>query len=292
MILRRNDLAAALLAVFILLAAAPASASAGSLRLSNEDIDAVLQDGDDGSQPQLPDLPGTQMAPRRWWPLALSAVLPGLGEVTTGHMRGLPMIAIDGAIWYGVYSKQQDGNDKEAEFEAFALEHWSEDEWEIALANGDLEPFFEEFGVGTSKDDVPLYVPREVDEREWFENAGKWDQFAWGWREYWEDGYQPEPGFPEDWFFADNPTMTPLRNEYILMRESSNDDFETRDTLLSAALLLRAFSVLQMIYLEGFVGRRYEAAGEVKLSMSEPTGGWSASSSATGSGMVAWRMSW
>lgn len=287
---RRLTHSAALLLVLTLAPTCPTQAD--NLYLSGAELDALLQDDSSQISPDLTAGETVSAAPRRWWPIGLSALLPGLGEVTTGHMRGIPLIAVDGAIWYGVYKKTSDGNDKEDEFEAFALQHWSEEEWEIALANGDLEPFFPDYGVGTPKTDVPLYVPREVDEREWFENAGKWDEFAWGWREYWQDGYAPQAGLPDTWFYSDNPTMTPLRKEYISMREASNDDFKTRDTLLSAALLLRVFSVLQMVYLEGFVGRRYDAADATEFSLATPRASWSASSDAGGSGMVAWKMTW
>lgn len=305
MIASRTVLTLALL----LALAGPAAASGDGLRLTTADLDAVLSDEQAGTL-QLPDAYGEhETAPRRWWPLALSAVLPGLGEITTGHMRGIPMMAADGAIWWFVYDKQKEGNDKEDEFEAFALKHWSEEEWTQALADGDLDPFFpdEDYGVGTVPSDVPLYVPRSVDEREWFENAGKWDQFAWGWREYWDpewnaihypdrfpiaDFYAPVPGQRDTWFYEDNATMTPLRRQYVEMRQASNDAFETRDTLLSAALLLRVFSVLQMVYLEGFVGRRYDGAEDPELGRATPQAGWQAHAGADGNGLVAWRLSW
>lgn len=280
-------------------------ASATSLRLSSADLDAVLQDEGDDAAPH-PSLDADDAAPRRWWPIALSAVLPGLGEITTGNKRGIPMIAVDAAIWWGVYSKNQEGNDIEKEFEAFALEHWSEEKWaeELAKVDGNLSQFFPEY-AGKTPDAVPLYVSREEDEREWFENAGKWDEFAWGWREFWDDSwnaanhpgfigpdfYAPQLGLVDTWFYADNATMTPLRKQYIELRESSNSSFDTRDTLLSAALLMRVFSVLQMVYLEGFVGRRYDAA-EPELGFATPQAGWTASSAVSGSGLVAWRMTW
>jgi len=294
---------ASMLLLVVACIAAPASAT--NLRLSNVDLDAVLQDeGDDAISVRSFDV--SDAAPRRWWPIALSAVLPGLGEISTGNKRGIPMIAVDAAIWWRVYSKHQDGEDLEAEFEKFMLEHWDEDKWteELARTDGNLSQFFPEY-AGKTPDAVPLYVSRDADEREWFENAGKWDEFAWGWREYWDDTwnaevhpgfigpdfYAPQSGLVDTWFFADNPTMTPLRKQYIELREESNNAFETRDTFLSAALLMRVFSVLQMVYLEGFVGRRYESA-EPELGLSTPQSGWTASSAVSGSGMVAWRMTW
>lgn len=296
--------------MILLLAFAAAPASADSFRLTNADLDAALMQEESGNPLTLPEGEQVSAAPRRWWPLLASAAVPGLGEISTGHLRGIPMIAVDAAIWVGVYSKNKEGNDKEEEFEAFMLEHWSQAEWENALAAGTLNDFFpnEDYGPGSTPEDVPLYVSRELDEREWFENAGKWDQFAWGWREYWDDMwnaanhpdfigpdfYAPQAGAgnSDTWFFADNPTMTPLRRQYIAMRDESNSAFEERDTLLSGALLLRVVSVLQMVYLEGFVGRRYDAADEVQLGMAEPQAAWSATTGATGSGAVAWRMTW
>jgi len=299
----------AFLLPLLLVLAGPASAE--SLRLTNADLDAVLLQDDATGSPTLPGGSETSSAaPRRWWPLLASAALPGLGEIATGYMRGIPMIAVDAAIWAGVYAKNKEGNDKEKDFEAFALQHWSEDEWAAALAAGTIDPFFpdEDYGVGSTPDDVPLYVSRADDEREWFENAGKWNQFAWGWREFWDDEwnalyhadfigpdfYNPQAGAgnSDTWFYADNPTMTPLRREYIEMRDESNSAFETRDTLLSAALLLRVVSVLQVVYLEGFVGRRYESQDATQVGLAGPQGGWNATAGATGSGMVAWRMTW
>ena len=106
------------------------------------------------------------------------------------------------------------------------------------------------------------------------------------------DLYQPQVGLSDTWFYSDNAKMTPLRKQYIEMRDASNSAYETRDTFLSAALLLRVVSVLQMVYLEGFVGRRYDAPDEAQLSLSTPQASWSAKAAATGSGVVAWRMTW
>jgi hypothetical protein len=301
------------LPLLLLLTGLATGARAQDLHLTTADLDAVLQEEVDES-PTLPELDESGTAPRRWWPILASAVVPGLGELSTGYMRGIPMIAVDAAIWTGVVINQNEGNDKEKEFEAFADQHWSEEKWREAVeqAEGSGYPPNDNFGAwypqyrGKSADEIPLYVSREEDEREWYENAGKWNEFAWGWREYWDpdwnfennfdrigrDYYLPQPGLPDTWFYGDNATMTPLRKQYIEIREESNSAFETRDTLLSAALLLRVVSVLQVVYLEGFIGRRYDSPDESQLSLATPQGSWRATANATGSGMVAWRMTW
>ncbi len=207
-------------------------------------------------------------APRRWWPVLMSLAVPGLGEVATGHKRGYFLLAADAGSIYSAVDKNNEGNDIEVEFEAFADQHWDEDEWRIALSDGLLEPYFPDLGTGSTAQDVPLWVTREEDEREYYENLGKWDQFAWGWREYWEAGF--DPGDPS------NPNfITPLRQEYLNLRGKSNDAFNRRDLFLSASLLLRVFSVLEMAYLEGFIGNRfgsnsasYEDAPQVSMYVS------------------------
>jgi len=211
-----------------------------------------------------PTWQGEAAGPRRWWPLVLSAAVPGLGEAVTGHWWGYAMIAADGGLLYAAVDKHREGGDLEDEYKAFADEHYSEDEWRLALSQGDLEPYFPRLTAGSSPDHVDLYVTREEDEREWYENIGKWDQFAWGWREYWEEDF--DPGDP-----ANPDFITPLRQKYVDLRGESNDAFGQSDTFLTISLLLRVASVLQMAYLEGFIGGRYndgpglEDAGQVLL---------------------------
>lgn len=251
---------------------APASrVSVGELALAEE-----------GADPDLHMFDEEGAAPRRWWPLVASAVLPGLGESLTGHRRGWFMIAADAGLWYGVKDKNDLGNEKEEEFEAFADEHWKEDRWINALADGDLQEYFPDLVAGSTVDDVALYVSREEDEREWYENLGKWDVFSWGWREYWEDGY--DPGDPDDPQF-----ITPLRQQYLDLRGESNDAFGIRDRYLTVAMLLRVFSVMQVAYLEGFIGGRYsEAASEAD----GPQAGWFLEPQGLTGTQIGWKVSY
>jgi hypothetical protein len=229
---------------------APASSD---LFLRGAELDAALQDGEPEITASVDGLNGPG-APRRWWPVVLSAVIPGVGELSTGHfVRGGILVAADAGMLYGAKKNHDQGNDIEAEYKAFADEHYSEEEGTLALARGDLEDYFGgAYPPGTTPDDVALYVTKEEDEREWYENIGKWDVFAWGWREYWQDSY--DPSNPYD---PSNIFMTPLREQYVAMRGKSNDAFDREDRFLVGALLLRVFSMLQMAYLEGFIGGRY-----------------------------------
>lgn len=238
--------------------------------LGRAQLDALLQQDD--SDFGLP--PSSELAPRRWWPVLASVALPGLGETLTGYRRGWFMMAADVGTWAWIAEREAEGDRWEDRYEEFALRHWDEEQWARALSEGRLNPFYPDLGAGTVREDVALYVSRELDEREWFENLGKWDVFAWGWREFWDEEwngtnhpqflgpelYNPSPSDPSTWFFpGDRPTMTPLRDEYLDMRVKSNDAYDTRDKLFNVAVLLRVFSALQVAYLEGFIGTRYDA---------------------------------
>ncbi len=218
--------------------------------LSSAEMDAVLQQDEES----LPDWESAQAsgAPRRWWPLLLSAALPGLGEATTGYTRGYFLIAADLASLGLAYSENEKGDEKEEDYLAFADAHWSEELWEEALRTTDTSPWF-----GTnyqSKEEVPLYVSKEEDEREYYENLGKWDIFWYGWSDSRTDiGADPY----WDWNSPPENFMTPLRDQYLDMRTESNDAYESRDRYLAVSLLLRVFSVLEVAYLEGFIGGKY-----------------------------------
>ncbi len=194
-------------------------------------------------------------APRRWWSLALSAAVPGLGEAVTGHRRGYFFMAADAASIFGAIHYNKKGDDKENEYIAFADAHWHQADWEEALRTVDTSPWF-----GTNyekKEDVPLYVSKEEDAREYYENLGKWDIFWYGW----EDSKPTSIGDTDitwDWTNPPADFITPLRNQYLDMRTASNDAYGNRDKFLTASLLLRLVSVLQVAYLEGFIGGRYK----------------------------------
>jgi hypothetical protein len=225
-----------------------------SYRFSAEQADEVLAQGEE----PVPDWQENQSngAPKRWWPLVLSAALPGLGEAVTGHRRGYLFMAADAASIYGAVHYNKKGDDKETEYLAFADAHWFQDQWEEALRTVDTSPWFGTDYRGKSKEDVPLWVPKDQDAREYYENLGKWDIFWYGW----EDS-KPRSISDTDitWDWTNPPTdfITPLRNQYLDMRTASNDAYGNRDKFLTASLLLRLVSVLQVAYLEGFIGGHY-----------------------------------
>ena len=197
-------------------------------------------------------------------PMLMSLVLPGAGEAYLGYKRGYLMMALDVAVWFGVKNYHNKGNDLRDEYYAFADAHWSEAK--LAGAFDDL--YWDEYIAGVGQEwfpeiidyrDLSLWVSRQDDEREYYENLGKWDQFVFGWDDFRHpddiDGYDPT-GALED---LKQPGVSRNREKYRSLREESNDQFTKRDRLLYLNIAARVFSVFQVAYLQGLFGARGES---------------------------------
>jgi len=201
------------------------------------------------------------------WPILMSAILPGAGEAYLGYKRGYFMMALDIAAWMGVKYYNDSGHEKRDAYYAFAEAHWSEEKLGAAFwtGAGDANPHYEEiaglgleyFQVSDSEfgyTELPLWVSREEDQREYFENLGKWDQFVFGWDDF-QDPHQLFNDLPVG--DIANLTLAGVSNNrelYRSMRQDSNSDFEKRDRLLYLNIGLRVFSIFQVAYLQGLLG--------------------------------------
>lgn len=190
-------------------------------------------------------------------PLLLSLLMPGLGEASMGYKRGYLMMALDLASWYGVKHYHDLGHEKRQEYYEYLDAHWSEDRLANAFGTaGEAGTYF----YGDTMDDpsdymtLSLWVSREDDEREYYENAGKWDQFVFGWDDFADPRTWPEYAgqwelIPDD--VLKNPRVSSNRETYRAMRLDSNDQFDTRDTLIYVNMATRLFSMVQVAWLGG-----------------------------------------
>ena len=189
-----------------------------------------------------------------------SAILPGSGEALSGYMRGYFMMALDIFAWTQVAKYDDEGQDKSDEYYAFADAHYT-DEWLVeaydpaqhrpgAQRRGrHLLPHHrrhqrrvEELGQ------LPLYVTKEEDRREYYENLGKWDQFIFGWDDYTRASVShPEHDYEPTRTISDlrQPWVSQNREIYRDMRDDANDAYQTRDRWLYVNIGLRVFWVLQ-----------------------------------------------
>jgi hypothetical protein len=181
-------------------------------------------------------------------PVVLSLLVPGTGEISTGHWwNGLPLLAADVATWIGYAHYESNGQDTRDAFEAFADQHWSESTWNTNMGRY-YDPQSPDFITGSPQlwvgepppgycDCSPPYIPYEEDPQEYYENAGKYRHFYPGW----DDWVAPATG-------PDIPD-SPNRRTYVDMRIESNDNFDNADAMLGVAALTRVVSALQSIWL-------------------------------------------
>jgi len=197
-----------------------------------------------------------------------SLVLPGAGEALGGHKRGYLMMALDIFAWTRVSHYHNEGETKSDDYYKFADEHYTDARLVEGYNPGSLDP--ERSGEGAlyindapevySEDDLhllPLYVTKEADRREYYENLGKWDQFIFGWDDYLRPSYW---GQFNDYEYTGTisdlrqPWVSKNREIYRTMRAEANDAYKTRDRWLYLNIGLRVFSVVQVAWLEGLLG--------------------------------------
>ncbi len=216
-------------------------------------------------------------------PMLYSLLVPGLGEASLGYKRGYAMMALDVASWIGVKHYHDLGNQKREDFYDYLDAHWSEALLSAAFgdANGDEAGTF--YYQVLDYTDLSLWVSKENDEREYYENAGKWDQFVFGWDDFedprnhanwWQDTDTTwDDATDLDTRILKDVRVSAHREAYRALRQESNDAFNDRDTL---EMFTRVFSMVQVAYLQGvFSGGRSTAmnvAGHDLALIAEPRG--------------------
>ncbi len=219
-----------------------------------------------------------------------SMVLPGSGEAIMGYKRGYAMMAVDIFAWTQVKKYHDDGEDLRQAYYDFADAHYT-DEWLVEAynpASSDIErsgegaiyfPSIDPVTDVTELGNLPLYVTKEDDLREYYENLGKWDQFIFGWDDYTRASVaHPEFDYVPTETTSDlhQPWVSENRETYRGMRLESNDAFKTRDRWLYVNIGMRVFSVMQVAYLQGLLGggpaNSLEVAGHSVEIIAQPYG--------------------
>ena len=174
-------------------------------------------------------------------PMALSALVPGSGEIVSGHLwNGLPLLAADVATWIGYFHYEDQGDEWKEKYEAFADSYWNEARWQQNLEAASTQspnPWdsYWDPAAPYNCDCSPPYIPRAEDEREYYENLGKYNHFYPGWDD-WTTSYDPE-------------SPAAHRRQFVDMRIESNDAYDNADTLLGVAAATRIVSVIQSFWL-------------------------------------------
>ncbi|KPL19708.1 MAG: hypothetical protein AMJ92_01845 [candidate division Zixibacteria bacterium SM23_81] len=215
--------------------------------------------------------------------LLLSAAVPGAGEFYAGAWkRGIAFSALEVASWTWYFTQHSAGKDKEDEYEDFADDEWSReqyqdwyDHWEdwYDARKGDNDPPFE--SIFTHE------LPGQKDE-DYYEMIGKYDQFSYGWIGN-PDDYLPGEFAPNDsllgYDFTDqyttrdicrgvDATATAHRNSYVNQRGDANDLLKRATWGISASLFNHVISALDAVVAAKAYNRRVlQEAGYPQLRM-------------------------
>jgi hypothetical protein len=194
--------------------------------------------------------------------VAASAILPGLGELYVYmHSRDpwtlarVPaFMAVDGYLWYSYRDNHKKGKDFKRQYEEYADAHWSLDRFLIqhpccaGLGGCNSWQEYDSLPV-TSHCSVNFFIftPREADREEYYENAGKYNAFQYGW---------------DDW--PDRAPWTPHRTFYWGLREDSDKYLKRGDQAVMFLIVNRVVSMIDA----GWIAYR-SSRGD------DPSRGWS-----------------
>lgn len=151
-----------------------------------------------------------------------SLIVPGSGEFYAGSkIKAALFFGLDVTLWALYFNYHGKGKDEETRYKAFADEQWSEDEytrWLLTVysTNDSVTPYnvCDTFPYKDSENKWTYFSHRLPGEKtqQYYEMIGKYDQFAWGWKDY--EGAVGDDGTPI-------PSLN--WNSYIGMRAVSND---------------------------------------------------------------------
>lgn len=186
----------------------------------------------------------------------LSGILPGLGETylyaeskDVSTLVRIPIFfAADAFLWHGYYTNHKKGTNIRDEYMAYCDEHWSEERFlaqhPCCAGYGGCEDW--RFYNEQCRDDSEffLYTPKELDEEEYYENAGKYDPFVYGWDDW------------EEWYLAGNDSKwTPHRTEYWAMRTESDNYLVKGDQYMMGIIVVRVLSMLDSAWIAYRMGK-------------------------------------
>ena len=152
----------------------------------------------------------------------LSLAVPGAGEYYNGQkIKAASFLAVDALLWTGYFIYHKKGANKENDYEAFAQDNYTWQNFIIAwdqLPEDDKTRFSHRMPWDESSNQPDF-------NHEYYENIGKYDQFQVGWNDI---DYSP-------WDIRDSTEagtiVSSLRSEYLDMRKQSNDYFSNATTM-------------------------------------------------------------
>jgi hypothetical protein len=186
----------------------------------------------------------------------LSAIFPGAGEFYAhARWRALAFSSVEIFSWLMYFSSKNKGDDLEKKYMKYADKHWDFDEWIKYSDTNELcgpehtHPLYityqkddNEQEFMTDKDFYGVYdsllndggLIEPVKTRDFYENIGKYHQFACGW-----DDYLVTHGGGT---VSDTVYISPDRNHYLHQRKDSNDALKMATNFATVIMFNHLFS--------------------------------------------------
>ena len=185
----------------------------------------------------------------------MSAVVPGSGEFYAGeYIKAAIFFAVDAALISTAIVYNNQGDDKEAEFKAFADEHWSvvkyadylitnkttidvPDDAEIPINRDDNLPPWEQIedwsALNYAESNFSHHLPVHG-EQQYYEQIGKYTQYSSGWDAFNSstDGFRDVPQIMKD---------------YAKMRGDANSAYNTASKIVLGVYLNHLLSAVDAI---------------------------------------------
>ena len=194
--------------------------------------------------------------------LIFSAALPGAGQLYAGsYLKALGFIAVEAAGWYLYSDFSGEGNRIEDEFEAYANQNWSEDQYWNAIASlaglsVDNREALREWEHANFSHGLHL----EKDQQ-YYEMIGKYiGQFGFGWDDIFLGPTGPFRGDDPATPYFDNQGQAAARSlSYMDMRYDSNQLLERSSIATQIALLNHVASALDASFTVRAMNREAQA---------------------------------
>jgi len=238
---------------------------------------------DDGSNPPVGmDAPSTVGRKSVTRAMLLSAVIPGLGQIYAGGTRGYAvggtMAAVDVLSAWLYYDNNRKGDDRKAEYQAFARDHYDRERFEgyvrdtVVPASGysEFEPCTDPGSYDSSacwtsiRNIFPL---SDNDDAAYYEQIGDEDRYVFGWDDWYADrppnhadgwiDWNPYEAFPEG-----IPTTSENREVYRDMKSEADDFFGKADQYAWVMVIGRVVSMIDAAILVKLRNRDLASIGE------------------------------
>jgi len=200
-----------------------------------------------------------------------SLVVPGAGQYYLGSkIKPVVYLGLEAAFWIGYFSYHSKGENKEKAYKLFADLNWDPGKYIDSLTvvfNDSCSNDPGCNGVDSSiqtKQDSVLAMEEYLgfshhlqfsNNQQHYENAGKYDQFRYGWSDYDAD------------FYNSTKAPSPLRQDYLDQRKKANDLYGKATTFAMVSLANHVISAFEAAISTRSYNRKGEKFAEASLKM-------------------------